>query len=98
MLQVSIGDYPYPQSFPSGYFYSILKPGMRIEEVHKIIRGYEKVYKCSEGEYYYYYSQEDDKAARFFITYDSNGLFKQIEGEDDNSRTFFISKECLEGD
>jgi len=45
-LGVRISDYPYEKSFPVGYFYTVLKPGMTIEEVHKIVRSYKQVLRC----------------------------------------------------
>lgn len=55
-LDVRIDDYPYPYSFPSGYFYSILKPGMTMEEVHQLIKGYKKILNCHNvSEIYYFY-------------------------------------------
>lgn len=97
ILQVKIEDYPFPQSFPSGYFYSILKPGMTREEVHRIMKGYEKAYDCSNTEMYYFYSQDEDAAERLFIFYSLNGLFEKIQGEDKNSRYWLRSSDCSEG-
>jgi hypothetical protein len=87
-LGVEIKDYPYPVSFPSGYFYAVLKPGMSVTEVHQIVKGYEKVVNCGNvSEIYYYFSTEVEQAKRFKIVYDNNGKFLRFEGEEDDSRT-----------
>lgn len=87
-LGVEIPDYPYPVSFPSGYFYTVLKPGMSVSEVHQIVKGYEKVMNCRNvSEIYYYFSVELEQAKRFKIVYDNDGKFVRFEGEEDDSRT-----------
>lgn len=87
-LGVEIKDYPYPVSFPSGYFYAVLKPGMSVAEVHQIVKGYEKVVNCGNvSEIYYYFSAEVEQAKRFKIVYDNDGKFSRFEGEEDDSRT-----------
>jgi hypothetical protein len=87
-LGVEIKDYPYPVSFPSGYFYTVLKPGMSVAEVHQIVKGYEKVVNCGNvSEIYYYFSAEVEQAKRFKIVYDNDGKFLRFEGEEDDSRT-----------
>ena len=45
-LGVAIDNYPGAMTFPSGYFFTVVKPGTTIQEVHKIVKGYEKVYHC----------------------------------------------------
>ena len=35
------------QAFPQSYFIRVLEVGMTPEEVHSIIKGYEKVFHCS---------------------------------------------------
>ena len=63
---------------------------MTIAEVHKLVRGYTKVFQCPESfEVYYYYSDDDQKALRFEIWYDE-GKFSRIIGEDSDSRTIRI--------
>lgn len=87
-LGVKIQDYPYPSSFPSGYFYTVLKPGMSISEVHEIVQGYEKVVQCDNlSEVYYYFSQKLEDAKRFELVYDDRGKYVRFEGEEDDSRT-----------
>jgi hypothetical protein len=100
-LSVKIDDYPYRASFPIGYFYIALQPGMNVQEVHSIIRGYKKAYRCKSSgvnfyysEIYYYFSLEDLKALRFIIFYNEEGGFKRLESEDDDSRTIRIGSDC----
>jgi len=95
-LGVEIQDYPYPSSFPSGYFRSVLKPGMSISEVHEIVQGYEKVVHCSNTrEIYYYFSAELRDAKRFQLSYDE-GKYSRFQGEEDDSRTLH-SDGCVSG-
>jgi len=87
-LGVSVEDYPYRTSFPAGYFYMGLQPGMSITEVHKIVQGYEKVLHCgTRSEIYYYFSSELEDAQRFKLRYDDQGNYLEFEGEEDDSRT-----------
>jgi len=87
-LGVEIDDYPYQSAFPDGYFYSALKPGMSIQEVHAIVRGYAKVLQCGDyAEIYYYYDTADTSAHRFRLFFDDDGNFEAFQGEDDDSRT-----------
>ena len=96
-LHVKIEDYPNPSVFPEGYFYDTLKPGMDIEEIHKIVLGYKKVFHCdSYKEIYYYFNSENTKALRFEIYYDKELKFSELRGEDPNSRTIFI-EDCVPG-
>jgi hypothetical protein len=82
-LGVQIDDYPYKSVFPEGYFYTVVKPGMTMEEVHKIIKGYEKVYHCKTySEIYYYFSVDDSKAIRLEIIYDDKGNYYDMRGDD----------------
>jgi len=70
------------------YYYSILQPGMNIEEVHGIIKGQKTVYFCGDLiEVYYFYSTDETEALRFEIFYDENGKYINLLGEDSNSRT-----------
>jgi len=97
-LQVKIENYPYPESFPIGYFETKLTAGMTIRDVHDVMKGYEKVYSCQRSEIYYFYSVDGDKATRMLVLYDLNGLFEKIQSEDRNSRYLngYI-KDCSEG-
>jgi hypothetical protein len=100
----SIDEYPPPINFPYGYFESLLKPGMSLEEVHKIVRGYKRVLTCNKNkkiyyfeEIYYFYSIDDEKALRMRILYDPEKRFKEIRVEDLNSRTYSVTG-CDEGE
>ena len=49
---------------------------MTSDEVHRIVRGYEAVYRCYEehqNELYYYFSTDEKEATRFLIFYDLEG-------------------------
>jgi hypothetical protein len=101
---VNIKDYPFETDFPSGYFYSVIKPGMTFNDVHEIVRGYEKVLRCRNtgknyyyfSEIYYYFGSGDDDAIRFELFYDKQGNFERFQGEDKNSRSIMIFG-CEEG-
>jgi len=96
-LGVRIDDYPYPKDFPVGYIKTEVKPGMQIAEVHEIVRGYEKVYRCGKySEVYYFYSDDDWKALRVEIVYDKMKNFKELRLEDSNSRTIQVF-DCIPG-
>ena len=91
LMSVSLEQYPY---FPDDYFPEKLIEGMSIEEVHRIMIGYEKVYNssnCSEDsscyEVYYYFSTDENKADRIQIMYDENFAIQKIMQEDNNSKT-----------
>ena len=91
-------DSPYldSPSFPVNYFWEVLKPGMTKQEVHEIVKEYERVLHCRRSsEIYYYYSENTDKALRFKIIYDEAGLFRKLMGEDDSTR--FGDDECIPG-
>jgi hypothetical protein len=96
MLQVKIEDYPYPAVFPLGYYASILEIGMSINEVHKNMKGYKRVFQCKNNEVYYFYTEDDDTATRIRIIYDSNFNLKKLDGEEPDSRTIQIFG-CTEG-
>lgn len=80
-LGVTIQDYPYEVSFPVGYFDSVLKPGMLREEVHDLIKGYVKVFRCfnNSAELYYFYSMDEDQGINFLVFYDKNRSFTEIK-------------------
>jgi hypothetical protein len=93
-LGIKITDYPYPKAFPEGYFYTVLKPGMTVDEVHHVVQDYEKVYRCRSSadtrfysEIYYYFSVKDQGALRFEVFYDQKEKFEKLQGEDNNSST-----------
>jgi len=94
-LGVKIDDYPSPYAFPDGYFYSVLKPGMTIGQVHNIVKGYRASYNCGLDEVYYYFSDNDNRAIRFEVDYDyapvgDDYIFINLMTEDDNSRSIHI--------
>jgi hypothetical protein len=96
-LGVKIEDYPPHEDFPVSYFLSKLTPGMNIEEVHSLIKGYQKVYYCEKSsEIYYFYSEVDNSALRMKIKYDSLLKYKSYETEDPDSRTIQLFG-CLPG-
>jgi hypothetical protein len=97
-LQVDLNvNREYSSNFPSHYFYLILKPGMSIGEVHNRITNYKKVLNCSNiSEVYYYYTSDDDTARRIEIIYDEERRFKELRGEENDSRTIQING-CVEG-
>lgn len=95
-LGVNISDYPGPRSFPTGYFYTTLNSEMTVEEVHKIVKGYEKVLICTTpSEVYYYFSQDDTKALRFEIVY-YRGKYHDMLGEGDSAGRLSIEG-CIPG-
>lgn len=97
-LEVKIEDYPYEMTFPVGYFDSALKPGMTYDEVHSIVRGYERVYRCyGFTEIYYYFSDNDNDAIRCRVAYDDQGRFTEMDGEDPDSRTLGLGPGCSVG-
>lgn len=94
-LGVNLEDYPC--CFPEAYFYSVLKPGMSLRDVHEIVTEYETVYVCGPGiEVYYYYSKDAKKARRFEIIYDDFENFYLLRAEDEDSRSIFVDG-CGEG-
>ena len=97
-LGVKIQDYPYEHDFPAGYFYNVLKPGMTLREVHAIVKGYKEVYHCfGFSELYYYFSGDEDKAVVFMLTYDNDGKFVDLRGNDPFSSSFGVGSECSVG-
>ncbi len=86
-LGVKIADYPPEEYFPESFFYSALKSGMDISEVHKIVIGYEKVFRCGkDGEIYYYFSSDGENALGFSIQYNNLGKFVELLGIDESSQ------------
>lgn len=87
-LNIKIQDYLPSYSFPVGYFHAVLHSGMHIQDVHEIVKGYQKVLHCDMySEIYYYFSTDDDEAERIEVFYDEDGFYQWLEGEDSNSRT-----------
>lgn len=102
-LGVEINDYPYPGAFPEGYFYSKLRPGMEIKQVHNVVKGFDKVFRCrvpAESYYYkevyFYFGDDNTDALRFMIFYDPRGDFERLQSEDTDSRSIRIDG-CEEG-
>ena len=99
MMNVRIADYKYPSVFPLGYFYTTLKPGMTIEEVHSIMHGYEKVLQCGHyREVYYYYgiNLDDEDTLRFEIFYSNDLKYESLLSEEPDSRSIYEGK-CKAG-
>lgn len=87
-LGVKVDDYPYPYSFPAGYFYTILKPGMTISDVHEIIQAYDKVFRCGKtAEVYYYLIEDPEEFLSIWVVYDKQGMYKELRSEGDSGRT-----------
>ncbi len=80
----SVNVEDYGLYFPLDYFRAKLHKGMPIDEVHVVIKDYEKVLRCGfSGEVYYYYSADDNLALRIEATYDPYSLlFQGVVGED----------------
>jgi hypothetical protein len=95
-LGVKIQD--YAGTFPTNYFYAVLKPKMTLDEVHGIVRGYERVSNCwGTAELYYYFGTDKNDAIRFMLHYDEQGYFVRLEGEEPDSRTLGVSSGCPDG-
>ena len=98
-LGLKIEDYPSPDMFPAGYFYSVLKSGMTYEEVHKIVRGYESEYLCfGTDEFYFYFNENSDDYLLFEMIFDKQGRFTELVSDTDpNSRTLGLNSSCIRG-
>ncbi len=87
-LGVRIHDYPGEDIFPVGYFEKVLEPGLTVDQVHNMVKGYTNVFHCSKDiELYYYFSADDDKATRFAILYTNDGKLHEVISQDPNSHT-----------
>ena len=62
----------YIRGFPILYFDEKLDPGISMQEVHKIVKGYEVMYDCGIDEVYYFYSTSQRKALRIMVSYGYN--------------------------
>lgn len=92
---VQLADYPH--LFPATYFYTKLKTGMSVSEVHAIVREYEQVLHCGEHiEVYYYLTTDIHYTQRFYIFYDEQNTFARLQTEDSDSRRMLPSG-CLLG-
>jgi len=86
--ELGVNAEEYSNLFPIDYFHSKLTPNMSIDEVHKLIVGYKKVFRCSEiDEFYLYFSDVPEDAIRFAVLYDERNdmKFEHIEYGDQNS-------------
>lgn len=89
-LGIKIADYPPEASFPIEYFYTVLRPGSSIDEVHSIVKGYSKVLHCETwSEIYYFFDNRDADALRVQIFYNDKGEYDHLLGEDEDSRTIW---------
>lgn len=73
-LDVNVKDYSGQYTFPVSYFRTVISQEMNIEDVHKIVTGYEQVFQCGESEVYYYFNTSDDNALKFKIYYEQRDL------------------------
>jgi hypothetical protein len=89
-LGVEILDYPAEKLFPAGYFEAVLQPGVSVEEVHRIVQGYELALVCQDyAEVYYFYSKDDFEAVRIMLLYDDEKRFYELRTEDNDSMTIY---------
>lgn len=95
-LGVEVGIYEEQGPFPLGYYTVVLRKGMTIDEVHSIIQGYEKALQCKRREIYYYYSFGDSDVLRIEVWYDDRGIFKRVNGEDEDSPGI-VTSDCNPG-
>jgi hypothetical protein len=74
----------YGMYFLLDYFRDKLHEGMPIDEVHAVMKAYERVFHCGyDAEIYYYYSSDDNLALRIEVLYEPDGLiFLDVIGED----------------
>jgi len=96
-LDVDIQKYN-PDAFPIDYFRSALTPGMPVDKVHQIVRGYEMSLVCPQtnSEVYYFYSI-DKKGVKIKLSYDLNkNTFLDISA-DDNSSVLINTSGCISG-
>jgi hypothetical protein len=86
-LGVEVDDFPYPHSFPAGYFFTLLKPGMPVSEVHKIVQGYDRAFRCGTTmEAYYYFSENPEETVSFWVFYDKQGGYRELQSEGESSK------------
>lgn len=96
-LGMKINEYPYADIFPENYFQSVLIKNSSIDEVHNLVVGYKKVYRCGGNiEIYYYFSDVDGEALRFKISYSNDLQYEVLQGEDEDSR-YLDPIGCVEG-
>jgi hypothetical protein len=102
-LGINLLTWPWPSSFPVSYFVTVLEKGLSPEEVHEIVRDYERVVHCEPNplwggmrEVYYFRSDLDDNALRMELGYDSEMRLSWSRGEDNNDRRISTSG-CVAG-
>jgi hypothetical protein len=89
-LGVEIVDFPSETLFPAGYLEAVLKPGASVEEVHRIVQGYELALVCQDdAEVYYFYRKDDFEAVRIQLLYDDDKRFYELRTEDNDSMTIY---------
>ena len=98
-LGVGAAEYPYPASFPAGYFDTVLTPGMALQEVHRVVQGYDHVYHCDgdiKYELYYFFGSDNHEAILLLIDYDRQQKFEDLRSSDWDSPTLG-GQACAEG-
>ncbi len=91
LLNINLNE--YEKRFPTDYFVELLKEDMTVQEVHELMRGYEKVLRCGDyAEVYFYFSTDERIAYRYLIIFDEGkyigneyGGFRAYEGINENS-------------
>jgi hypothetical protein len=95
LLGVKVEDYP---DFPAQYFYTVIRPGTSLSDVHTIIIGYEQVLNCfGTDEVYYYFSLDDQEATRFLISFDAQGRYAEMMEEEQGATTLPGAGTCQPG-
>jgi len=96
---LGVNSSQYSESFPIDYFRSTLSTKSKINEIHEIIIGYEKVYHCGDyEEFYLYYDADVDRALRFTINYDKDKEMEFIAMQyTDQNSGYPPIKNCQEG-
>ncbi|MBI5822915.1 MAG: hypothetical protein HZB18_02735 [Chloroflexi bacterium] len=83
--------------FPFDYFLQELKPGMPIREIHRIIRGYDRVLRCDDyAEVYLYFSPPGTDSFKYMILYDEKFFRSFITDDIFGDRTVSING-CVDG-
>lgn len=98
-LGVELASYRYLTVFPFEYLEENLEKGAPIDEVHSVVRGYERVVQGHEGgtaEVYYFYTSDDDTAVRIEVGYDHDLKLRSLMSEDEDSGGIYIGG-CTEG-
>jgi hypothetical protein len=97
-LGIRIDDYPFQSEFPAGYFATVLHEGMTLAQVHRIVRGYQDVFRCyGDTEVYYFFDRENKKGVVFMIRYDPSSKFVELRGSNPFEPTISLGDDCTEG-